>query len=70
MSLHSTEIRLGDGALALQMTRMREWLDSRHFEPAVFRYAHVDGVVIVHVDFAVEEEAAAFASEFHGKILR
>ena len=39
MNLHPTEIRIGNGDFAAQMTRMRVWLDSRRFEPAVFRYS-------------------------------
>jgi len=70
VNLHSTEIRIGDGNLAVQMTRMREWLDSRRFEPAVFRYEHIDSSVIIHVEFSVEEEAAAFAREFRGILAR
>ena len=70
MNLYSTEIRVGNDDLAAQMTRMREWLDSRRFEPAVFRYEHVDGVVAIYVDFEVEVEAAAFARQFQGKLLR
>ena len=69
LNLHSTEIRVGDSDLVGQMIRMREWLDSRRFEPAVFRYDHVDSSVIIRVDFAVEDEAAAFAREFGGKLL-
>jgi hypothetical protein len=52
------------------MTRMRTWLDSRRFEPAVFRYEHAREAVVIRVDFTVEEEAAAFAREFGGKLLR
>jgi hypothetical protein len=70
VNLYSTEIRVGNGELVAQMTRMREWLDSRRFEPAVFRYQHVDGVVVIQVDFEAEEEANAFARKFHGKLLR
>ena len=70
LDLHSTEIRVGDSDLGAQMTRMREWLDSRRFEPAGFRYDHVDSSVIIRVDFAVEDEAAAFAREFRGTMLR
>lgn len=70
VNLHSTEIRVGNGELVAHMTRMREWLDSRRFEPAVFRYDHVDGVVVIHVDFEAEAEAAAFANQFQGKVLR
>ena len=69
MNLHSTEIRVGDSDLVAQMARMREWLDSRHFEPAVFRYEHVDSAVVIQVEFGIEEEATAFAREFHGKLV-
>jgi hypothetical protein len=70
LNLHSTEIRVGDSDLVGQMTRMREWLDSRRFEPAVFRYDHVDSSVVIRVDFAAADEAAAFAREFRGTLLR
>jgi len=70
LNLHSTEIHVGDSDLVGQMMRMREWLDSRRFEPAVFRYDHVDSSVIIRVDFSEEQEAAAFAREFGGKLLR
>ena len=49
---------------------MRTWLDSRGFEPAGFRYDHVDGAVVIRVDFSVETEANAFAREFSGRLLR
>jgi hypothetical protein len=70
VNLHSTEIHVGDGDLVLQMSRMREWLDSHRFEPAVFRYQHVDSSVVIQVDFAAEEQATAFAREFRGKLVR
>jgi hypothetical protein len=70
VNLHSTEIRVGNSDLAGQMIRMREWLDSRRFEPAAFRYDHVGSAVIIRVDFMVEHEAAAFAREFGGTLTR
>jgi len=70
LNLHSTEIHVGDSDLVGQMTRMREWLDSRRVEPAVFRYDHVDSSVIIRVDFAAADQAAAFAREFRGTLLR
>ena len=70
VDLHTTEIRTPEANFTAEMTRMRTWLDSRHFEPAVFRYDHVDGAVVIRVDFTVETEAAAFAREFGGKLLR
>ena len=70
MALYTAEIRVPEGQFGVEMTRMRTWLDSRHFEPAVFRYDHVDGAAIIRVDFSVESEAAAFAGEFGGTLLR
>ena len=70
VNFHTTEIRTPEGSFAEEMTRMRTWLDSRRFEPAVFRYDHVAGAVVIRVDFTVENEAAAFALEFGGKLLR
>ena len=68
VNLHGTEIRVGDDDFAAQMTRMREWLDSHHSEPAVFRYDHIASAVIIYVDFTEERDAAAFAREFGGKL--
>ena len=70
MTFHTTEIRVGNGDFAAQMTRMRIWLDSRRFEPAVFRYDQVDRAVVIRVDFAIADEAAAFAQEFAGTLIR
>ena len=70
MSFHTTEVRVGNGDFAAQMTRMRVWLDSRRFEPAVFRYDQSDRAVVIRVDFAAEDEAAAFAQAFAGTLLR
>jgi len=70
VDFHTTEIRAPEANFAEEMTRMRTWLDSRRFEPAVFRYDHIDGAVIIRVDFTVAGEAAAFAREFGGRLLR
>jgi hypothetical protein len=70
VDLHTTEIRTAEANFAAEMTRMRTWLDSRRFEPAVFRYDHVAGAVVIRVDFSLAEEAAAFAREFGGTLLR
>ena len=68
--MHTAEIRITDDLFVAHMSRMRAWLDSRRWEPAVFRYQHVDGAIVIRVDFALETEAAAFASEFGGALLR
>lgn len=68
--MHCAEIHIAEGDFVAEMTRMRVWLDSRRFEPAVFRYEQADGGVAIHVEFAVEEEAAAFARQFGGQLVR
>ena len=70
MTLHTTEIRVANIAFSGEMSRMRTWLDSQHFEPATFRYNHVDGAVVIRVEFSAEQEADAFAREFGGRMLR
>jgi hypothetical protein len=70
MGMRCAEVRIADGGLVAEMTRMRVWLDSCRFEPSVFRYEHVDGGVVIHVEFAIEQEAAAFAQEFGGQLVR
>ena len=66
--MHSTEIRFIAGQFVERMNEMRTWLDSHRFEPSAFRYDHVADGVVIHVEFAAEAEAAAFASEFGGKL--
>ena len=70
MNLHVTEIRIGEGDFVAEMTRMRVWLDSRRFEPAVFRYDHIERGVVIRVEFTIAAEAAAFAEQFRGRVLR
>jgi hypothetical protein len=61
-------------ALTARMTAMREWLDHRRFEPSTFRYTFTgpDGFtaagILFEMDFSVEAEALAFASEFGGRL--
>ena len=68
--MYSIEIRFRAGHFVERMNEMRTWLDSRRSEPAVFRYDHVNGGVVIHVEFAAEAEAAAFAGEFGGTPVR
>ena len=67
--MYSTEIRFLAGQFVERMNEMRTWLDSRHFEPSIFRYDHIDGGVAIHVEFTAADEAAAFASEFGGTLV-
>ena len=68
--MHSAQIRIVERDLATEMERMRVWLDSRRFEPAAFRYEHRETGVLIHVEFAAEQEAEAFARAFDGQLQR
>ena len=68
--MYSTEIRFVAGQFVQRMNEMRTWLDSRHFEPSVFRYDHVADGVVIHVEFAAEAEAVEFAGAFGGAPVR
>ena len=68
--MYSTEIRFVAGQFIERMNEMRTWLDSRHFEPAVFRYDHVGDGVVIHIEFSFEDQASAFATEFGGTLVR
>ena len=68
--MYSTEIRFVAGQFVERMNEMRTWLDSRHFEPSTFRYDHVEGGVVIHVEFMAEAQAEAFAIEFGGTQVR
>ena len=70
MSVYTAEVRVAAGDLVDRMTEMRVWLDHRHFEPLVFRYASIGSSIEVRVEFAIEDEARAFAAEFHGHLVR
>jgi hypothetical protein len=69
LSVHTAEVRVAAADFVARMTKMRVWLDSRRFEPLVFRYVSAGGAVLVRVDFATAEEARAFAAEFSGQVL-
>ena len=56
-------------ALTNGMTAMREWLDHRRFEPAVFRYTFLNPGVLFRLEFEIEAEAAKFAAQFGGRLI-
>ena len=67
--LFSVEVCCGAEELASTMLKMREWIDSRRFEPDVFRHT-VDGTkVTIHLQFKIEDEAIAFAETFSGQLV-
>jgi hypothetical protein len=70
--LFPVEIRISDHdekALTARMMAMREWLDHRRFEPSTFRYTFQPPGLHFRIDFSKEEEAAAFADQFGGRML-
>jgi hypothetical protein len=69
MNMYRAEIRFLAEQFLERMNEMRLWLDSRRFEPAVFRYDHVEEGIVFHVEFTIEDQAAAFAQEFGGTLL-
>ena len=67
--LHVVEIRLVHSALTYLIARMRTWLDQQGSQPKTFRYSFDEPDVVVHVDFAIDADAEAFARAFGGKVL-
>ena len=68
--LHSVQIRLESGEMAVRMSEMRQWLDRKGFEPDAFEYRRMDANGVVYrVDFKVAGEAAAFAEAFAGAVV-
>ena len=55
-------------ALAESMKKMREWLDRRRIEPAVFRFNTTRRAVVFRIEFAGEDQAVAFAEAFGGHL--
>jgi hypothetical protein len=59
----------GDG-LPEQMNQMRAWLDHQRYEPSRFRVSDAGAQPTgCRVYFNTEDEAAAFARQFGGRVL-
>ena len=67
--LFSVEVCCGAEELASTMLKMREWLDSRRFEPDVFRHTVDETKITIHLQFKIEDEAIAFAETFSGQLV-
>src|SRR4051812_3550487 len=66
--MYSVEVRCDIENLANLMSKMREWLDARRFEPDSFRDT-VDGESVRFlVQFKTEGEAVTFAHAFSGQL--
>src|SRR5205814_6849659 len=53
--LFSVEVCCGAEELASTMLKMREWLDSRRFEPDVFRHTVDETKITIHLSPAVQD---------------
>jgi hypothetical protein len=67
--MHSVEVRCLVEDLAAVMSRMRQWLDDRRFEPDIFRHIVADENVTIRLQFKVESQTTAFAEAFSGQLL-
>jgi hypothetical protein len=66
--LYVVEIRRERENLSTIMARIREWLDSQHFEPDAFRCTTDEASVTCRLEFKVESEAVACAKVFGGEV--
>jgi hypothetical protein len=63
------EIRIPDAnTLPEAMAGIRQWLDHRRFQPAVFRYTFKEAGLLLGIEFASAAEANEFAQAFDGTI--
>ena len=68
--LYAVEIRRDREDLTKNMSAVREWLDSRRFEPDVFRCDTDAEHVTFRLEFKIETEADACAETFGGQRIR
>jgi hypothetical protein len=67
--MYSVEVRCHVEDLAAVMSRMRQWLDDRRFEPDIFRHTVADESVTIRLQFKVARQTTAFAEAFSGQLL-
>ena len=67
--VYTVEVRLVGSDLLASMSDMRTWLDHRKVEPDAFRISRGNPVTTCRLDFRIENEAAAFATAFQGRLL-
>ena len=66
--LYVVEIRRERERLAKAMSGIREWLDTRRFEPDAFRCNTNEESITFRLEFKSETEAAACADAFGGQV--
>ena len=52
--------------LSAEMGLMRNWFDTHHYAPSVFRYRRDAGVIVIQVDLADDAAAKRFKESFGG----
>ena len=67
---HIVEVRYSGADWADLMADMRSWLDRRQIEAVEFNYSLLDRGVAVRVGLPDEDQAAAFATAFSGRLER
>lgn len=67
--VYTVEVRLIGSDMLVSMSDMRTWLDHRKVEPDAFRISRGTPVTACRLDFKFEDEAAAFATAFNGRLL-
>jgi hypothetical protein len=67
--LWSVEVSHYAEDLVTVMSKMREWLDARRIEPAIFCHTVEGASVAIHLQFNAEGEAIAFAQTFSGQLV-
>lgn len=67
--VYTVEVRLIGDDLRTFMSQMRTWLDHQRFEPDGFRCSRGSPVTACRLEFKAQEEAAAFAKAFGGRVL-
>jgi hypothetical protein len=62
-------VSIPDGQSPTLMSAMREWLDSKHFEPDNFECRAGIGGLVAQIRFAMRSDAESFAARFAGRVM-
>lgn len=65
--MRTVTIRLSGEDFPTAIVAMREWLERNRCAPSGYRYDQNEDTVVMSVDFAVDEQAKAFAKRFAGQ---
>lgn len=68
--MQTAEVRISDDEdFVRRLLDIRVWLDDNKYQPSTFTYFYLDPGMMIRVLFDSEDEAAAFADEFGGRLL-